>query len=86
MQTEIKQWGNSAAIRLTRTILAQAGLDIASQVEIEVREGRIMIKAASKPVPTIELPYSEAELLQGLTPQTAHADALVDLSASEFDY
>jgi antitoxin MazE len=86
MQSEIKQWGNSAAIRLSRTILAQAGLDIASQVDIEVREGRIMIQAASKPVPTIELPYSEAELLEGLTPQTAHADELADLSSTEFDY
>lgn len=31
----------------------------------------------------LKLPYSEEELLQGLTPQTAHADELADLSASE---
>jgi antitoxin MazE len=86
MQSEIKQWGNSAAVRLSRNILAQAGLDIASQIEIEVKEGRIMIQAATRPVPVVQLPYSEAELLQGLTPQTAHADELADLSASEFDY
>ncbi|MFO7787911.1 MAG: hypothetical protein R6W87_09115 [Halospina sp.] len=42
MQQEIKQWGNSAAIRLSRRILAQAKLDIASPVEIEVSEGRII--------------------------------------------
>lgn len=86
MQSEIKQWGNSAAVRLSRNILAQAGLDIASQIEIEVKEGRIMIQAATRPVPVVKLPYSEAELLQGLTPQTAHADELADLSASEIDY
>ena len=31
----------------------------------------------------LKLPYSEEELLQGLTPQTAHADELADLSAGE---
>jgi len=86
MQSEIKQWGNSAAIRLSRSILVQAGLDIASPVEIEVKEGRIMIQAVSKPAPALVLPYSEAELLQGLTPHTAHADEVANPSASELEY
>lgn len=86
MQSEIKQWGNSAAIRLSRSILVQVGLDIASPVEIEVKEGRIMIQAISKPVPKLALPYSEADLLQGLTPYTAHADEAAGPSASELDY
>jgi antitoxin MazE len=86
MQSEIKQWGNSAAIRLSRSILAQVGLDIASPVEIEVKEGRIIIQAMSNPVPRLALPYSEVDLLQGLTPHTAHADEAAGPSASELDY
>ena len=86
MQSEIKQWGNSAAIRLPKTVLAQAGLDVASQVEIEVKEGQIMIQAVSKPTPVLALPYSEAELLLGLTPLTAHADELPALAVNEWEY
>lgn len=74
MQQEIKQWGNSAAIRLSRRILAQANLDIDSPVEIEVREGRIIIQAYRPERGHLKLPFSESELLQGLNPETAHAD------------
>ncbi len=74
MQQEIKQWGNSAAIRLSRRILAQAKLDIASPVEIEVSEGRIIIQAYRPDSGRLKLPFSESELLQGLDPHTAHAD------------
>jgi len=86
MQSEIKQWGNSAAVRLSRTILAQAGLDVASPVEIEVMEGRIVIKAATTPVKTLKLPYSEEDILRGMTAYTAHADELASVTGTELDY
>jgi len=39
MRSEIKRWGNSAAIRLPRGILAEARLDVSSSVTVVV-EGR----------------------------------------------
>jgi len=36
-----------------------------------------------KPVAVRQLPYSEATLLEGLTPETAHADALASLEPGE---
>ena len=44
MQTEIKKWGNSAAVRLPAKALAQAGLDISSSIEIVVLDGEIILK------------------------------------------
>lgn len=74
MQQEIKQWGNSAAVRLSRKILAKANLDIASRVRIEVREGRIIIEPVTQKTERVKLPFSENDLLENLTPETAHAD------------
>ncbi|MEX1198775.1 MAG: MazF family transcriptional regulator [Pseudohongiellaceae bacterium] len=74
MQQEIKRWGNSAAIRLSRSILAQARLDITSPVSVEVRDGKIIIEAARREKPALRLPFSEQELLTGLDARTAHAD------------
>lgn len=47
MQSEIKRWGNSAAVRLSSKILAQAKLDMSSPISIEVKEGKIVIEALS---------------------------------------
>lgn len=44
MQTEIKKWGNSAAVRLPAKVLAQAGMDINSSVEIVAVVREIILK------------------------------------------
>jgi len=82
-QSEIKQWGNSAAVRLTSRILAQAHLSIASPIRIRVEEGRIVIEAAEKPSGRVKLPFSEADLITGLDAYTAHADELASPSGGE---
>jgi len=73
LQSEIKRWGNSAAV----------WLDVASPVNIEVKAGKIVIEAVSKTARKINLPFSEAELLAGLDAHGAHADELAQPSASE---
>ncbi len=83
MQSEIKRWGNSAAVRLSRDILAQARLDVASPISIDVKAGKIVIQAADGEVRKIKLPYSEADLLKGLDAHGAHADALAEPAAAE---
>ncbi|MFK0574115.1 AbrB/MazE/SpoVT family DNA-binding domain-containing protein [Endozoicomonas sp.] len=44
MQTEIKKWGNSAAVRLPAKVLAMAGLEVESSIEILVINGEIILK------------------------------------------
>lgn len=83
MQTEIKRWGNSAAVRLPSKILAQANLDVSSPIRIGVKSGKIVIEAAPQTVRKVNLPFSEADLLKGLDPHSAHADDLAELSSSE---
>ena len=83
MQTEIKRWGNSAAVRLPSKILAQANLDITSPISLEVREGKIVIEAREESARKIKLPFSEAELLAGLNEYTAHADELAQPTSAE---
>lgn len=83
MQTEIKRWGNSAAVRLPSKILAQANLDITSPISIEVKEGKIVIEARAERSRKVRLPFSEAELLAGLDEYTAHADGLAQPTSAE---
>lgn len=83
MQSEIKRWGNSAAVRLPSKILAQAKLDVSSSISIEVTDGKIVIEAAAKAARKVNLPFSEADLLTGLDAHGAHADELAQPTATE---
>lgn len=85
MHTKVKRWGNSAAIRLSSKILAQAKLEVSSPISIEVQEGKIVIAATEKTPRKIKLPFSEADLLQGLDAHSAHADELAELSTDELE-
>ncbi|MBP4081295.1 hypothetical protein [Aeromonas sp. MrichA-1] len=76
MNTEIKLWGNSAAIRLSRKVLNKANLDVSSPISIDVVDGKIIIVAAKKAPRKIRLPFSEADLLMGLNAHVAHADEI----------
>jgi antitoxin MazE len=79
MQSEIKRWGNSAAVRLPRKLLNEARLEIDSAVTIKVEENRIVIEALEETArKRLQLPFSEAELVAGLSAETAHADELPD--------
>lgn len=83
MQSEIKRWGNSAAVRLSSKILAQAQLDVSSPVSINVKDGKIIITAIANAARRIKLPFSETDLLKDLDAHGAHADELAQPSASE---
>jgi antitoxin MazE len=83
MQSEIKRWGNSAAVRLSSKILAQAKLGVSSPISIDVKAGKIVIEASGKAARKVNLPFSEADLLQGLDAHGAHADELAQPSATE---
>ena len=83
VESEIKKWGNSLALRVTGIMADLPGFKDGTPVIVEVNEEGIIVKPAKKVRKARELPYSEADLLQGLTPETAHADTLATLQASE---
>ena len=77
MHSEIKRWGNSAAIRLPAKILAEARLEVSSPVSMAVKGRKIIIEATAVPQrKRLALPFTEADLVRDLNPKTAHADTL----------
>lgn len=81
-QATVQPWGNSLGLRITKAIGEMAHLERGSKVSIEITSEGLLIRPLP-PERTARLPYSEEELLQGLTPHTAHADELPILQAVE---
>jgi len=84
MQTVIKRWGNSAAVRLPSKILAAASLEINSPITVIVKGKKIVIQPVVEQTDKrLKLPFSESMLLAGLTPETVHADELAAVTSVE---
>ena len=73
MQALVSRWGNSIGIRIPKEIATRVGLTNGSKVEIEVRDGQVII-GRRRPR------YKLADLLVGVTPQQARE------AASEVDW
>jgi|SaaInl5LU_22_DNA_1037371.scaffolds.fasta_scaffold34536_3 antitoxin MazE len=84
MQSQINKWGNSAAVRIPASVLAELGLSVHSTIDIQVDNGKIIIEPLDSTITRLKLPYSEAELLAGLDENTAHADAVAAPLSSEW--
>lgn len=76
VETEIKKWGNSLALRVTGVMAEMPGFKEGARVVVDVSTDGFMVKPAVNAGKKIELPYSERELLEDLTPAKAHAEAL----------
>ena len=48
MYVQIKEWGNSQGIRLSKEILNMAGFSESEYIEIEAKEGEIILKKRNK--------------------------------------
>lgn len=84
MQAKIQRWGNSLAIRLTGSARTIPCFAENMPVDIEVSETGIHIRPEKKILK--KLPFTEAELLKGMTPALAHTDALASPTPMETDY
>ena len=84
MEANILRWGNSLAVRLSGIARTIPRFEEGMPITIEILDDGIFIrKATPKPVPQV-LPYTEAELLSGLTPYLAHADEVASLTPDEW--
>lgn len=48
MITRVQKWGNSQGLRLSREVLADAGIQVGDAVDVTVRDGEITIVLARR--------------------------------------
>lgn len=48
MATKLQKWGNSIGVRIPKSIIEQANLKVDSEVEIEHKDGKIIILPVNK--------------------------------------
>lgn len=71
----ISKWGNSLAVRIPRSIIAQLKLAEGSSISIDVVEQNIIIKPINQ-----QKKYTLEELLEGMTPEHFHAETNTGLT------
>jgi antitoxin MazE len=69
METTIRKWGNSPAVRLPAAILREAAFGVEQRVNISVSQGRIVIE------PSDRVTYDLDALVDGITAGNRHEEA-----------
>jgi len=69
VRARVQKWGNSLAIRIPKMLAKEALLEQNSEVELELRDGAIVLKAVNVGR------YSLEELLERVTPENLHGEA-----------
>ena len=69
METVIRKWGNSAAVRLPSSAMKSASFDMEQPVLITATKGRIVIE------PATQVEFQLGDLLAGVTPENAHGES-----------
>ena len=68
MLTKIQRWGNSLGLRIPRSFAEEAGVEAGSQVDISVRDGDLVVRAARRRT------YRLSELLDKVTAKNLHGE------------
>ena len=68
MQTKIKKWGNSLALRIPKLIALDANLKLNKLVDLSIDKGSIII------TPIGEKEYSLEKLLEGVSKNNLHGE------------
>ena len=68
METRLKKWGNSLALRIPRALATEIGLEEESPVNLLLKEGRLVIEPVAGPS------YALEELLARVTPENLHEE------------
>ena len=66
MNTVIRKWGNSPALRLPTAVLKEAGYQLEQKVELIVSKGRIIIQPSQK------IEYDLDSLVDGINTKNSH--------------
>ena len=76
IESEIKKWGNSLALRVTGVMAELPKFSAGTKVIVEVSEEGIVVKPVIEHKGKARLPYTENALLADLTPEKSHTDEL----------
>ncbi len=71
MESVIRKWGNSPALRLPPAVIKLANFAPGQKVTITVTRGRIVIEAAE------HIEYTLSDLVKGITSRNSHAEVSV---------
>lgn len=83
VQAKIQKWGNGLALRIAGIMRDIPAFEEGTPIEVEVFEDRLEIRKL-RSASLLKLPFSEAALLKGMTPKTAHADIIATPLKSEY--
>ena len=84
VQAKIQKWGNGLAIRIAGIMRDVPHFKEGMVIEVEVFENGLKIRKLQSTKKHLKLPFSETELLKGMTPQTAHADIIANPLKGEY--
>lgn len=68
MQTRVREWGNSLAVRIPKAFADEAGLETNSPVELVLQDGEIIIRAVRKKK------YHLEDLVAQITDENLHRE------------
>lgn len=68
METVIRKWGNSPALRLPTAVIKEAAFSLEQKVNLTVTRGRIVIE------PSARVEYELGELVGGITRRNSHSE------------
>ena len=68
METVIRKWGNSAAVRLPASAIQEAAFSLEQKVNLTVTRGRIVIEPSSR------VEYDLDELVGAITATNLHSE------------
>ena len=68
MLTKVKKWGNSLALRIPRSLAADARIENDSLVEVSLVDGQIVVK------PLMSSKWTLDQLLAGVTQENIHRE------------
>jgi antitoxin MazE len=69
MESVIRKWGNSAAVRLPVSVIKEAAFRLEQRVNIVVTRGRIVIE------PSTRIEYDLDEMIAGITAKNRHDES-----------
>lgn len=78
VETEIKKWGNSLALRVTRSMAELPRFEPGTKVTVDIDSEGLVVRRAMGSPRSFRFPESESELIAGMTAESAHADLLAD--------
>ena len=78
IETEIKKWGNSLALRVTGAMAELPRFKPGTRVTVDVSGDGFVVKRADGRIGKFRFPHDEAALLAEMTAENSHADMLAD--------